>query len=235
MAFCDLRTLKKAPSTRDFFIFNQVTLNLIWPCVQQESMAISCISFEMSCLHLDPVGITGLPFSTNKPEQTQMTLGNYLRIRSIHQPLLSKFNSRKMERWRQAEEIGGRDGTDATVVNLCLSVTFWRISSVFPYHDCIPIWNDKESRRVVIFFSRLSGPGALACGPAINHRERVVNGLCNSVSDDWPWKGVSLLKLLRSIRKQWGVVGRKLAMGRFWQIWLNDWWILREHLLSCFI
>lgn len=80
MAFCDFRTLKKAPSTTDFFIFNQVILNLIWPCVQQESMAISCISFQISCLHLDPVGITGLPFSTNKPEQTQTTLGNIVAI-----------------------------------------------------------------------------------------------------------------------------------------------------------
>lgn len=37
---------------------------------------------------------------------------------------------------------------------------------------------------LLIFFSEPSGPGALAGGPAINHRERVVNGLCNSVSDE---------------------------------------------------
>lgn len=45
-----------------------------------------------------------------------------------------------------------------------------------------------------------SGLGALAGGPAIHHGDRVVNGLCNSVSDEWPWKGVSPLTLLWSIQ-----------------------------------
>lgn len=48
--------------------------------------------------------------------------------------------------------------------------------------------------------AKRSGLGALAGGPAIHHGDRVVNGLCNSVSDEWPWKGVPPLTLLWSIQ-----------------------------------
>lgn len=64
---------------------------------------------------------------------------------------------------------GTRRQRRRSVVNLCLSLTFWMIPSVFSYHDCILIWNNKESQRVACLsadiFHRAVGPRRVGWRP----------------------------------------------------------------------
>lgn len=136
--------------------------------VEQESVAILCISFRMSCLHLDPVRAAGLPFSTNKHKQTQTALGDIMAISWVN-PSTVTLATRLQEKEILPSSEGTRRQRRRSVLNLCLSLTFWMIPSVFSYHDCILIWNNKESQRIACLsadiFHRAVGPRRLGWRP----------------------------------------------------------------------